>query len=177
MGPSSTFMSIPYSLVLRQVQPGEPEQGNKTFPAAQYAQILNLNDMAKHMASHGSKYSKGDIIAVATQLVDCIREQLLLGNRVNMGDLGTFYVSLKAKAAANAEEFTTDLIKDVAVRWSPSQQFKSLKNEATFTYVGSRESQAEARKAEKERLNALATQQPGEESPEEDDDQGGTNIE
>ena len=168
-------MSIPYSLVLRQRVPGYPEEGNKTFPAAQYAQYLSMTDMAKHMARHGSKYNKGDIIAVATQLVDCIREQLLLGNRVNLGDLGTFYVSLKAKPAPNAEEFTTALIKDVTVRWSPSQQFKSLKNEATFTYVGSRESQAEARKAEKEILNNLATQQPGEESPEEDDE-GGSNL-
>ena len=81
-------MSIPYSLVLRQAVPGEPEEGNKTFPVAQYAQNLTMNDMAQHMASHGSKYHKGDIISVATQLVDCIREQLLLGNRVNLGDLG-----------------------------------------------------------------------------------------
>ena len=51
-----------------------------------------------------------------------------------------------------------------------------LLNEVSFEYVGSRESQAEVRKAEKERLNALATQQPGEESPE-DDDQGGSNLE
>ena len=166
-------MPIPYSLALRHIVPGEPEMGNKTFPVAQYAQNLDMKAMAQHMASHGSKYNKGDIIAVATQLVDCIREQLLLGNRVNMGDLGTFYVSLKAKAAANAEEFTTDLIKDVAVRWSPSQQFKSLKNEATFTYVGSRESQAEARKAEKEQLNSMATDKPTDKPDPDTDPEGG----
>ena len=166
-------MSIPYSLVLRQVVPGEPEEGNKTFPVAQYAQNLSMNDMAQHMASHGSKYHKGDIISVATQLVDCIREQLLLGNRVNLGDLGTFYVSLKAKAANNAEEFSTSLIKDVNVRWSPSSQFKSLINEATFTYVGTREAQAEARKAEKLALNDKATTKPGSEPEEDGDEEGG----
>lgn len=58
-----------------------------------------------------------------------------------------------------------------------SAEFADLLNEASFEYVGTREAQAEARKAEKERLNALSTQKPGEESPEEDDDQGGTNIE
>ena len=163
-------MPIPYSLVLCQVRPGKPEQGNKTFPVAQYAQNLSLDDMAKHMSGHGSKYTKGDIMAVTTQLVDCIREQLLLGNRVNLGDLGTFYVSLKAKAANNAEEFSTSLIKDVNVRWSPSTQFKSLINEATFTYVGTREAQAEARKAEKLALNDKATTKPGSEP---DDDGGG----
>lgn len=168
-------MPIPYSLTLRQVQPGEPEMGNKTFPQAQYAQNLSMNDMAAHMASHGSKYTRGDIIAVATQLVDCIREQLLLGNRVNLGDLGTFYVSLKADAADNAESFSTALIKDVNVRWSPSIQFKSLINEATFTYVGTREAQAEARKAEKELLNSLATKQPSMEPDSEGDENGDGN--
>ena len=167
-------MPIPYSLTLRQIVPGEPEMGNKTFPQAQYAQNLSMNDMASHMASHGSKYTRGDIIAVATQLVDCIREQLLLGNRVNLGDLGTFYVTLKAEAADNAESFSTALIKDVNVRWSPSTQFKSLINEATFTYVGTREAQAEARKAEKELLNSLATKQPDKEPDSEGgDDNGG----
>ena len=170
-------MSIPYSLVLCQVRPGKPEQGNKTFPVAQYAQNLSLDDMAKHMSGHGSKYTKGDIMAVTTQLVDCIREQLLLGNRVNLGDLGTFYVSLKAKAANNAEEFSTSLIKDVNVRWSPSTQFKSLINEATFTYVGTREAQAEARKAEKLALNDKATTKPGSEPDDDGDDDGGVSLE
>ena len=163
-------------MTLRHIQPGEPEMGNKTFPVAQYAQNLDMKAMAQHMASHGSKYHKGDIIAVATQLVDCIREQLLLGNRVNLGDLGTFYVSLRAEAADNAEEFSTALIKDVNVRWAPSSLFKSLKNEATFTYVGSRESQAEARKAEKETLNSMATDKPSdkpEPTPDPDEGEGG----
>ena len=61
-------MSIPYSLVLRHNQPGEPEQGNKTFPMAQVRTVMNLSDMAKHMSSHSSKYDKGDVMAVATQL-------------------------------------------------------------------------------------------------------------
>ena len=135
-----------------------------------------MTDMAQHMASHGSKFSRGEIIAVTTQLVDCIREQLLLGNRVNLGELGTFYVSLKSKAANNAEEFSTSLIKDVNVRWSPSSQFKSLINEATFTYVGTREAQAEARKAEKELLNNMASSKPGSDSEEGGDDEGGTNL-
>ena len=115
------------------------------------------------MASHGSKYHKGYIIAVATQLVDCIREQLLVGNRVNLGDLGAFCVSLVSESADNAESFTTALIKKVKVRWEPSIEFEDLLKEATFEYVGTRKAQAKARKAEKELLNNMATIQPGEE--------------
>ena len=164
-------MSIPYSLILRQAKPGKPEMGNKTFPMAQYAQNLSMNDMAVHMASHGSKYLKGDILAVATQLVDCIREQLLLGNRVNLGDLGTFYAAIIGEAAPNAESWNTSLIEDVKVRWAPSSQFESLINDATFIYVGTRKAQAKAREAERELLNNMATIQPGEEPEVEPDDE------
>ena len=172
-GMGQGYMSIPYSLVLRQVRPGKPEQGNKTYAQAQYAQVLSINDMAKHMSSHGSKYTRGDILAVVTQLVECLREQILLGNRVELGDLGTFYASIIGEAALNAESWNTSLIEDVKVRWAPSSQFESLINDATFTYVGSRKSQAEARKAEKELLNNMATIQPGEEPDDEGTDEGG----
>ena len=160
-------MSIPYSLILRQVRPGKPEQGNKTYPAAQYRQVLDLSAMAAHMTAHSSKYDKGDVMAVATQLTSCIREQLLLGNKVVLGDLGAFCVSLISESADNAESFSTALIKKVKVRWEPSSEFQDLLNEATFEYVGTRKAQAKAREAEKELLNNMATIQPGEEPEEE----------
>ena len=131
-------MAIPYSLTLCQVRPGKPEQGNKTYPKAQYAQLLNLDAMAEHMTSHDSKYNKGDIMAMATQLTTCIREQLLMGNKVVLGDLGAFYVSLVSDAANNAESFHTNLIKKVKVKWDPSDKFSNLINEAQFTFAGSR---------------------------------------
>ena len=166
-------MSIPYSLILRQVRPGKPKEGNKTYPVAQIRQVMNLSDMAKHMSSHSSKYDKGDVMAVATQLTSCIREQLLLGNKVQLGDLGAFSVSLKSKSANNAEEFSTSLIKKVKVRWEPSSEFEDLLNEVTFEYVATRKAQADARKAEKELLNNMATIQPGQEPDDDGTDDGG----
>ena len=165
-------MSIPYSLALRQIHPGEPEMGNKTYPVAQFREVMNLSDMAKHMSSHSSKYDKGDVMAVATQLTSCIREQLLLGNKVVLGDLGAFSVTLVSDAADNAESFSTALIKKVKVRWEPSSEFKDLLNDASFEYVGTRKAQAEARKTEKELLNNMATIQPGEDAPDDGGDEG-----
>ena len=169
-------MSIPYSLTLKMAKPGEPEGGNKTYPVAQFREVMNLSDMAKHMSSHSSKYDKGDVMAVATQLTSCIREQLLLGNKVQLGDLGAFSVSLVSSAADNAESFSTALIKQVKVRWEPSSEFKDLLNEASFEYVGTRKAQAEARKAEKELLNQMATVQPDSDTPSGGDDDDGVNL-
>lgn len=160
-------------MAIRLAKPGNPTMGNKTYALAQYAQVLDLDGMAEHMSSHDSKYNKGDVMAVATQLTSCIREQLLLGNRIHLGDLGTFSVRLECEPADNAETFTTSLIKDVRVRWEPSTKFKDLINEATFQYVGTRDAQAAARKAEKEALNALATVQPPADDTTGDDSGGG----
>ena len=160
-------MSIPYSLILRQVQPGKPKQGNKTFPQAQCRQVLDLSAMAAHMTAHSSKYDKGDIMAVVTQLASCIREQLLLGNKLTLGDLGSFSVGLDSRSAPNAEEFSTSQIKRVLVRWSPSNSLSGLEKEASFEYVSTRKAQDEARKAEKEALNAEATIKPGTDNPDE----------
>ena len=157
------IMAIPYSLALRLAKPGFPEKGNKTYPVAQYYQLLDLGKMAGHMAGHASKYSKGDIMAVTTELTSCIREQLLLGNKIQLGDLGAFSVTLISKGADNAESFSTSLIQKVKVHWEPSAEFTDLLNDCEFEFVGTREAQAAARKAEKERLNEEATVKPGEE--------------
>lgn len=160
------IMAIPYSLALRLAKPGFPEKGNKTYPVAQYYQLLDLGKMAAHMAGHASKYKKGDIMAVTTELTSCIREQLLLGNKVQLGDLGAFSVTLISKGADNAESFSTSLIQKVKVHWEPSAEFTDLLNDCEFEFVGTREAQAAARKAEKERLNEQATTKPGEEAEE-----------
>lgn len=159
-------MAIPYSLALRLAKPGFPEKGNKTYPVAQYYQLLDLGKMAAHMACHASKFSKGDIMAVTTELTSCIREQLLLGNKIQLGDLGAFSVTLISKGADNAESFSTSLIQKVKVHWEPSAEFTDLLNDCEFEFVGTREAQAAARKAEKERLNEQATTKPGEEAEE-----------
>ncbi|MDE5560310.1 MAG: hypothetical protein K2J00_00665 [Bacteroidaceae bacterium] len=99
-------------------------------------------------------------MCIIDRLTNCIREQILLGNRITLGDLGTFYVSLVSDAADNAESFHAGMIKKVNVRWAPSVKFQDLRNVATFQFVGTRESQIAARKAERERLNALATIKP-----------------
>ncbi len=157
---------------MRLASPSKPELGNKTFAVAQSAKVMDLSDMAEHMSNHDSKYNKGDVMAVLTQLSGCLREQLLLGNKVVLGDMGAFSVVLIGKGADNAESFSTDMITKVKVRWEPSEKLSNLVQNASFHFVGTREAQSEARKAERAKLNALATVQP-----EADGSEGGSDDE
>ena len=53
----------------------------KFYGAAQQTDCLTLDQFAKHISEHHSKYGKGDIYCVLVEMVSCMREQLLLGNR------------------------------------------------------------------------------------------------
>jgi hypothetical protein len=48
---------------------------------------------------------------------------LLLGYRVKVGDLGTFFLALDTKAANTAEEAGLDQLIDIKVRFRPTKEF------------------------------------------------------
>ena len=94
------------------------------------------------------------MVGVVTATVDCIREQLLSGNKVQLGELGSFYVTFSGEGVDDAEKFNPqDHIKNVNVRWDRGKNFAEMKQDAEFNYVASRKQQAQAKKDEKAALN------------------------
>lgn len=137
---------IPYSLSLRS-NPMDIEQPKKAYANAQARQVLDINQFAAHITSHGCVYSRGDIAAILTMAVDCIREQVLAGNAVVLGDLGKFTARISSKGAKDFESFNTQShIRKVNVRWVPGRTFQNLKEEATFERVLTLEGAANAKK-------------------------------
>ena len=74
--------------------------------------------------------------------VDCMREQLLEGKKIRLGDLGDFSVSLSSKGAETADKFSAQNITGVNVVWDCGQEFKNLIADAEFNLVASRSAQA-----------------------------------
>ena len=58
------------------------------FAVSQYTDIMTIEKFAKHITSHGSVYSRADISAILYMAVDCMREMLLEGKKIRLGDLG-----------------------------------------------------------------------------------------
>ena len=138
---------INYSIVMRG-NPSDPEADKLAYAVAQYLDVMSLEEFATHIADHGCVYSRADISAILTMAVDCIHELLLKGEKVQLGDLGSFWLSLRSKGAASAGEFlATSNIKAVKVRWTPGKLFNDLKSEASFNQVPSRKVQAETLKS------------------------------
>ena len=104
---------IDYSISVKSSKPGTKKadvKETKAYGQAQIRKKLSLEEFAAHIREHGCVYDKGDIAAIITKTIRCLREQLLLGNSVVLGDLGTFAPTLKTKGATLAEDFSASNI-------------------------------------------------------------------
>ena len=143
---------IDYSISVKSSKPGTKKgqiQETKAYGQAQVRKKLSLEEFAAHIREHGCVYDKGDIAAIITKTIRCLREQLLLGNSIVLGDLGTFAPTLKTKGAVKAEDFNASNILAVNVKWTKSRDFKGteLRKDAEFNLVGTRAQQVETGKA------------------------------
>ena len=120
------------------------------FAISQYTDVMTIEKFAKHITSHGSVYSRADISAILYMAVDCMREMLLEGKKIRLGDLGDFSLLLGSKGAETADKFTAQNINQVKVQWEPGKEFKNLLDDAEFNLVASRSAQAAVLKAIKE---------------------------
>ena len=85
-------------------------QGHKNFGKV-YARAKNnkpieIEELAKHIQSHGSPYTKDIIIGVLSKIAGCIRELVLDGNPVKIADLCIFTPAVTTCPANDAEHFT-----------------------------------------------------------------------
>ena len=144
------------------------------YAVAQYAEVMTIEKFAKHISTHGCVYSRADISAILYMAVDCMREQLLEGKKIRLGDLGDFTVSLSSKGAETAEKFCAQNITDVKVVWEPGAEFKTLLADAEFNLVASRKAQdavIKAIKAGESTVDLTNPETPA--APDENGTQGG----
>ena len=67
---------------------------------------IDFEDLVTHMSEHNSPYSRGVIHGVLTDMLDCVKELVLDGKSVRLGDLGLFSVGLKTSGAKSRDRWT-----------------------------------------------------------------------
>ena len=103
---------------------------------------MSYQELCKHMSEHNSVYGEDVCLGVANKLQYCILEQLLEGKKVQFGELGTFYLSVKSTGANKEEDFNLGInICGLFLCFSPSRtdvnnlSSKMLKKKAAFMNV------------------------------------------
>ncbi len=129
-------MPILYSLVSKTSQPGMKDAPQKVYAVAQYSSVLKSEELMKIVAKHFSVADRATVLSVISSLVDCLREQLLDGKRVEFGDLGTFYCVINSEGLEKEKDFHARRnIKGLTVNWRPSKYFRNLGKEAKYRRV------------------------------------------
>ena len=109
------------------------KQGSKSVT------IKNGDTLSEIAARHGTTVKKlrklNGISAILYIAVDCMREMLLEGKKIRLGDLGDFSLLLTSKGAEDADKFTAQNITGVKVQWEPGQEFKNLRDDAEFMHA------------------------------------------
>ena len=80
------------------------EAYGKWFPRVVSDETIGLEELAAHMASHNTPYSKGAILGMLTDAAACTKELLLLGKNVKFADIAIFSLGLKVKGGAPTKE-------------------------------------------------------------------------
>ena len=161
---------IDYSVSARP-NPREKNTPPRYYASPQVSDNVSMNEFCRHIASHGSVYSRADVQSVLSQAVDCLREMLLDGKQVSLGDLGSFRIGLSSMGTATPEDFNPlHHIKSVHVNWSPGIEFLTLQGSTEWNLVANRRAQRLLLKAI---ANGDSTVNLSKENETEEGDEGG----
>ena len=167
---------IDYSVAARR-NPMEKGTPPKYYASPQVSENISMSEFCKHIASHGSVYSRADIQSVLTQAVDCMREMLLDGKKIKLGDLGEFSIGLSSKGTVMAEDFNPiHHIKAVNVNWERGVEFFNLKESAEFRLVSIRSVQKKVMKALKNGDTTVDLVDDPEDLPDDPDNPDGDEV-
>ena len=117
----ATGSGLPYVLY-------QDNRENSKYRGQWYARVraiktMTFEEFIKHIAEHGSNFTRAEISGVLYKMQDCLLELLMSGNKVQIGDLGTFYMTITSTPAPTIEDFTVSSnIKAVNLRFAASRR-------------------------------------------------------
>ncbi|CAD5277577.1 MULTISPECIES: HU family DNA-binding protein [unclassified Imperialibacter] len=126
-------MSIAINIV------GRKNPIDQSAPAKFYAVVnatgeVNQRGISQEIAER-STVTPTDSMAVVEALLTMIPKMLADGKIVRLGDLGTFYTSVKSQGAATPEEFKKSNILATTVRFKPGKIFMRTLQAADFKRI------------------------------------------
>ena len=103
------------------------------YGRAIHTQTVGLDKLADRIQRQCSM-TKGDVLAVLTEMVSVMKDELQNSNKVKLNGLGTFYVSLRTKGVSEEEKFNAnDNVKAFTVNFLAEGTKQNGKMVRTFT--------------------------------------------
>lgn len=117
-------MPVFYNKVERK-NPGKPSEPAKWYPALRSVGMLKEKEVAKQIAEETTLNPKEAEMALA-QFEKVLIRALLNGQTVQLGDWGSFHLTLNSEGAATEQEVTPSKVKRVNIRFTAGQNLKKM---------------------------------------------------
>ncbi|MDP3914549.1 MAG: HU family DNA-binding protein [Bacteroidota bacterium] len=114
------------SLKLKKVNkrnPRLPEDAPKFYASAMHGRKIALDELASSVSERCS-LRRSDVHGVLIALMDIIPDELGRGSIVNLGKLGSFYVSVKSEGTDTAEEQTPAMVSGMKIQYRPTKELR-----------------------------------------------------
>ncbi|GAB3827994.1 HU family DNA-binding protein [Hymenobacter jeollabukensis] len=140
-------MPIEYSLVQRGL-PGTTTGPKKWYASVRSRGVTTERGMADKI-SRSTSLSSSDVKAALESLLQEIPRELAEGQIVQLGDLGSFRVTLQSDGTDTESAFTAAQIRKIKVNFVPSALFEQLLGQAVLRRVEAAVPAAERKAAKK----------------------------
>lgn len=124
-------MALIYNKVQRKnpLNPGEPA---KWYPVLKTTRMKREKEVAKEIADETTLNPKEAEMALS-QLQKIMIRTLLSGQSIQLGDWGSFYLSLNTEGSATEAEATAAKVKKINIRFTAGTELKEAIAKAQFT--------------------------------------------
>ncbi len=122
------------SVLIKPVPRKNPQ--DQTAPAKYYAHVVNgekvsIDQLARFVAKT-STMSRADCYGVMVAMVEAAVEELLRGNAIDLGFLGSFRIVVNSEGVETESEVNESLIKRAKLHFTPAKDFKDALKVLTY---------------------------------------------
>ena len=125
--------NIKYRKVKRTPQTGENAGKELWYATVVTDREMNFEEFVDHISSHNSPYSRGTVHDVMMDMLDCLKELILDGKSVRLGDLGLFSIGMSSRGEVSRDKVTSASVEGIHLlvkntkNWSNSELKKLCK--------------------------------------------------
>ena len=125
--------NIKYRKVKRTPQTGENAGKELWYATVVTDRDMNFEEFVDHISSHNSPYSRGTVHGVMMDMLDCLKELILDGKSVRLGDLGLFSIGMSSRGEVSRDKVTSASVEGIHLlvkntkNWSNSELKKLCK--------------------------------------------------
>ena len=125
--------NIKYRKIKRTPQTGENAGKELWYATVVTDREMNFEEFVDHISSHNSPYSRGTVHGVMMDMLDCMKELILDGKSVRLGDLGLFSIGMSSRGEVSRDKVTSASVEGIHLlvkntkNWSNSELKKLCK--------------------------------------------------